>query len=150
MGNRWYQPKDSRYADRDYDGTKTDNYIVSRGDREESEETLWGWNIGALIAIFIPLFILFIGQLVQANKTGSRWTLWRGNDPGHVALWFAYIWSLLLFVGIIWYGNRMLTERASQNMRTLCGALFVFVNLCLIMAVIVKVFAVSYNSSIQI
>mmetsp|Transcript_19545 Transcript_19545/g.28259 ORF Transcript_19545/g.28259 Transcript_19545/m.28259 type:complete len:108 (-) Transcript_19545:60-383(-) len=44
---------------------------------------------------------------------------------------------------MIWYGNRVaLTDRASQNMRTLVGALFVFMCLCGMLCILVWAFAV--------
>lgn len=144
MGNRWFA---RRYANEQINdtvrGSKTDRYTLSRSERLETEETIKGWNVGAMLAVLIPLFILFVAQMIQANKSGSRWRLWRGHDSGHNAVWAAYIWVLLLFLGLIWYGNRVaITDRASQNMRTLVGALFVFMNLCGILCMLVHVFAV--------
>jgi len=148
MGNRISGRKPVYSSDGNYqydeNGNKTDRYTISKGEREETQDTLWGWNVGAILAIFIPIFLLFIAQLIQSQNSGSRWRLWRGDDKGYVGLWIVYFWSLLLFIGMIWYGNRVaLTDRASQNMRTLVGALFVFMCLCGMLCILVWAFAVS-------
>jgi hypothetical protein len=72
----------------------------------------------------------------QEDEEGRRILWWWGseNNPeeeerGNGTLVFVYIWSLLVFAYLIWYGNRVLKKEKENPMQVLLASLFFFANL---------------------
>jgi hypothetical protein len=134
-----------------------------RRDKENSGQVrpLLSFNIAAGATVILPLFMWMIACLVGGDRDGggeenSWWSWgnrdgegWWGNQPAEergqgVALGFVYFWSLVLFGGIVWYGNRVLEKDNKELLKGFLVTLIVFTNLALMLAVLTGGLGVSF------
>jgi hypothetical protein len=121
------------------------------------------FNIMAGATVLLPLFIWMIAGLVTRDGEGgggeeNRWWSWGDREEGWwgraeereqgVTLGFVYFWALLLFGGIVWYGNRVLQNDSKEQIKGFLVTLIVFTNLALMLAVLTGDLGVSVLSLI--
>ena len=105
--------------------------------RLKESRLLLDFNIPAAVTVLLPLFMWLIAFLAGGNGADGADANQGGADQGQVvALGFVYFWSLLLFVGIVWYGNLVLENDNQELLKVLMAALVVFTNLSLMLAVL--------------
>ena len=119
-----------------------------------------GWNLGAITSVLLPLLTWSIACLVKAfggdgdqnrNEETSSWWSWgngrqeeRGAEDQQWkgAILFVYLWSLISFGLIVWYGNAVF--RRSAHPLPLLSALVVHCNACLMCLLLVCSLGVSH------
>lgn len=94
------------------------------------------WNVAAAATVVLPLVASWLALVVNREGEGGSWW-WGGEGNGTVVLVVVYIWSLLLFAYLVWYGNRVLTKEKESQMKVLLAALFVFANLALLCSILI-------------
>jgi hypothetical protein len=125
------------------------------------------FHITAGATVLLPLFIWMIARLVTRDGEDggggggdeeNRWWSWGDREEGWwgraeereqgVTLGFVYFWALLLFGGIVWYGNRVLQNDNKEQLKGFMVTLIVFTNLALMLAVLTGGLGVSVFSLI--
>lgn len=110
-------------------------------DKREETTLAERWNVAAAAAVLVPLAASWLALVVNREGEGGWW--WWGGEgngaegDGTVALVVVYVWSLLLFAYLVWYGNRVLTKKKENQMKVLLAALFVFANLALLCSILI-------------
>jgi hypothetical protein len=112
------------------------------------------WNLGAVLSALLPFLTWLAAALLKGGDNGeeqsSSWWSWgngqqqeRGpeDQQGKGAIVFVYIWSLLAFGLIVWYGNAVFRNHAHPL--PLLSALVVFWNACLMCLLLVCSLGVS-------
>jgi hypothetical protein len=87
------------------------SYVVSSGNGERQDNQVWtpGWYSGW-----------------ATSEQEREYALAMGQAPG--ALKFVYIWQLLVFSGILYYGFRVITKK--KGFAGLLGMLLIWANFC--------------------
>ena len=120
------------------------------------------WNLGAVLSALVPFLTWLAAALANGGddaeeqsgddgeEQSSSWWSWgngqqqeRGpeDQQGKGAIVFVYIWSLLAFGLIVWYGNAVFRNRAHPL--PLLSALVVFWNASLMCLLLVCSLGVS-------
>jgi hypothetical protein len=113
------------------------------------------WNVGAVSSVLLPFLtwltaVLINGSNDEGEEQSSPWWSWgngqqaeRGpeDQQGKGAIVFVYIWSLLAFGLIVWYGNAVFRNHAHPL--PLLSALVVYCNACLMCLLLVCSLGVS-------
>lgn len=139
--------------------TKTQRLCLQKGKRWTAPSTmslLRYWNIGCAVCIGLPLLILIVNRLFVrfGGEGGGGEADWGwGEDPEDrgVTTLFAYLWAMLLFLVLAFYGNAVLSGHndngakwykpfhddshpsATRNLGILTGATLVFANLAFVL-----------------
>lgn len=116
------------------------------------------WNLGAVLSTLLPFLTWLAAALVvrggndegeQQDQSSSWWSWGNGqqeergpeDQQGKGAIVFVYLWSLLAFGLIVWYGNAVFRNRAHPL--PLLSALVVFCNACFMCLLLVCSLGVS-------
>jgi hypothetical protein len=109
--------------------------------RLKESRLLLDFNVPAVATVLLPLFMWMIAFLAAGDDGEKGGAEDQGGEGA--ALGFVYIWSLLIFVGIVWYGNLVLEGDNQDLLKVLMAALFVFTNFALMLALLTGRFVVS-------
>ena len=130
------------------------------------DKYLMAWNVTAAATVIIPLVFFGVGKLIVSinGNTNSNY----GNDDdgvqGQMRQWwqqaynwadgnaddgsmgkgsliFVYVWSLILFIGLVWRGNIIISKK--KDIRALFAAIIMFTNLAFMMWVLSAAVGVS-------
>lgn len=115
-----------------------DNESSVGGDSLSSAARIW--NVAALATVLVPLLILMFARIFNGEEGGGggeeegfwSWSWFRNNEGGGGgeernggALVFVYLWSLLSFLVLVWFGNKVLGGEAGGDREKAAPTLFV-------------------------
>ena len=133
---------------------------VSTDDSSATPSLRSAWNVGGIVGIFFPLLVLFLDRTIKRRKNDNESPAWGWQEGQAGAILISYLWSLLLFIALIVYGNVLFkkkrgdawyykpfndTTSEARHVGILTGAVAVFANMALVLFFVIGSLLVSLD-----